>query len=127
MTGVQTCALPISEAVGNVLDNARLHAKSQIKVTATSRDSSLFLTVEDDGGGIQEADYGRVLARGQRLDERSEGSGLGLAITSDIMRAYGGTLSLDRAAIGGLMVTMDWPMAQRRNENGRRINDGQRA
>ena len=116
-----------AEAVGNVLDNARLHAKSQIKVTARVRDSSLFLTVEDDGGGIQEADYGRVLARGQRLDERSEGSGLGLAITSDIMRAYGGTLSLDRAAIGGLMVTMDWPMAQRRNENGRRINDGQRA
>ena len=116
-----------AEAVGNVLDNARLHAKSRISVTAKEQDMGLRLIMEDDGEGIAEADYGRVLARGQRLDESSEGSGLGLAITSDILRAYGGALSLDRAAIGGLKVSMDWPMAQRRNQNGRRVNDRQRA
>jgi signal transduction histidine kinase len=101
-----------AEAVGNVLDNARLHAKSRINVTAEEKDGSLRLTVEDDGQGIAEADFDRVLARGQRLDESSEGSGLGLAITADILRAYGGTLSLDRAAIGGLLVKMEWPAAQ---------------
>ena len=102
-----------AEAVGNVLDNARLHANSKIKVTATGQDTSLRLTIEDDGKGIAEADFGRVLTRGQRLDETSEGSGLGLAITYDILRAYGGALSLDRATIGGLMVAMEWPLAHK--------------
>jgi signal transduction histidine kinase len=101
-----------AEAVGNVLDNARLHAKSDILVTGAQDGTSLCLTVEDDGKGIAVADYGRVMARGQRLDESSEGTGLGLAITSDILRAYGGALSLDRAAIGGLKVTMEWPLAR---------------
>lgn len=101
-----------AEAVGNVLDNARLHAKADISVTALEEGAVLRLSVEDDGNGIAEADHGRVLARGQRLDESSEGAGLGLAITSDILRAYGGALSLDRAAIGGLKVTMEWPLAR---------------
>ena len=108
-----------AEAVGNVLDNARLHAKSRIGVTALERDTDMLITIEDDGAGIAEADYGRVLARGQRLDESSQGSGLGLAITSDILRAYGGALSLDRAEIGGLKVTMEWPIAHKHGENGR--------
>lgn len=101
-----------AEAVGNVLDNARLHAQSRIQVNAAQRDGYLVLSVADDGTGIDAADFGRVLARGQRLDESSEGTGLGLAITSDILRAYGGELSLDRAAIGGLKVTMQWPLAR---------------
>ena len=101
-----------AEAVGNVLDNARLHARSKISVSAVETGASLLLSVEDDGEGIAAADYGRVLARGQRLDESSQGSGLGLAITSDILRAYGGALSLDRAAIGGLKVAMEWPLAR---------------
>lgn len=101
-----------AEAVGNVLDNARVHAKSNIRVTGAQNGTSMRLTVEDDGKGIGAADYDRVLARGQRLDENSQGSGLGLAITSDIVRAYGGALSLDRAAIGGLKVTMEWPTAR---------------
>ena len=105
-----------AEAVGNVLDNARLHAKSRIKVTAAEREMCVRLSVEDDGAGIAEADYGRVLARGQRLDESSEGAGLGLAITSDIVRAYGGSLSLARAAIGGLLVELDWPLVRRPNQ-----------
>jgi signal transduction histidine kinase len=101
-----------AEAVGNVMDNARLHAQSSIQVNAAQKDGQLVLSVADDGAGIDEADFGRVLSRGQRLDESTEGTGLGLTITSDILRAYGGALSLDRAAIGGLKVTMEWPLAR---------------
>jgi signal transduction histidine kinase len=112
-----------AEACGNVLDNARMHAKSKIMITAKELDRRMRMTVEDDGKGISEADYGRVLAPGQRLDDNNQGSGLGLAITADILRAYGGTLSLGRAEIGGLLVTMDWPMAQMRKIGGRREDD----
>jgi signal transduction histidine kinase len=44
-----------------------------------------------------------------RLDERSAGQGLGLAIAQDFMEAAGGTLSLERAAEGGLCVRLAWP------------------
>ena len=101
-----------AEAVGNVLDNARLHAKSKISVTAAEENEFCASPSRMTARELREADFGRVLARGQRLDESSEGNGLGLAITSDILRAYGGALSLDRAAIGGLKVTMEWPLAR---------------
>jgi signal transduction histidine kinase len=101
-----------AEATGNVLDNARLHAKSRVKVKAAADGRRVRLSVEDDGEGISKKDQHRALERGQRLDEAQEGTGLGLAITADIMRAYGGLIRLDHSSIGGLRVIMEWPLAQ---------------
>jgi signal transduction histidine kinase len=100
-----------AEALGNIIDNARLHANSIVKVTGTPSGRRLKLTVEDNGKGVIAANRVKILERGQRLDENTEGSGLGLAITSDIARAYGGTISLDQATIGGLSVRTEWPLA----------------
>jgi signal transduction histidine kinase len=100
-----------AEALGNIIDNARLHAASLVKVTGASSGRRLKLTVEDDGKGVIAANRVKILERGQRLDENTEGSGLGLAITSDITRAYGGSISLDQATIGGLSVKTEWPIA----------------
>jgi signal transduction histidine kinase len=101
-----------AEATGNVLDNARLHAMSRVKVKAVLDGRRVRLSVEDDGEGISKKDLHRALERGQRLDEAQEGTGLGLAITADIMRAYGGLIRLDHSSIGGLRVMMEWPLAQ---------------
>jgi signal transduction histidine kinase len=100
-----------AEAVGNIIDNARLHAASLVHISASVSARRLRFAVEDDGKGVIAANRVKILERGQRLDENSEGSGLGLAITSDIARAYGGTLSLDHAGIGGLKVLLEWPAA----------------
>lgn len=100
-----------AEAVGNIIDNARLHAASHIRISAAVSARRLRFVVEDDGKGVIAANRVKILERGQRLDENSEGSGLGLAITSDIARAYGGALSLDHAGIGGLKVLLEWPAA----------------
>jgi signal transduction histidine kinase len=100
-----------AEALGNIVDNARLHASSVVKVTGTASGRRLKLTVEDNGKGVIAANRVRILERGQRLDENTNGTGLGLAITSDIARAYGGSISLDQATIGGLSVKTEWPLA----------------
>lgn len=105
-----------AEASGNVLDNARMHAKSRVLVTMREEARLCYLTVEDDGPGIPPEDIRRVLERGARLDESSEGSGLGLAITADIIRAYGGLITLGRSSIGGLSVSMRWPLSARTGE-----------
>ena len=62
----------------------------------------LFLNILHIGG----------MARGERLDETVPGSGLGLAICSEIAGLYGGGLSLDAAALGGLEATLDLPRAE---------------
>ena len=105
-----------TEAAGNILDNARAHAKSRIVVTVARNGRFCSLTVDDDGSGIADQDMSRMLERGQRLDETDGGTGLGLAITSDIARAYGGLISLGASSIGGLSVTTTWPLSVRTEE-----------
>lgn len=101
----------LEEVLGNLMDNACKWARSRIVVHSESRDGRLVLDVEDDGPGISEEDIGRVLERGQRLDESREGSGLGLSIVKDIVEVYNGRLALDRSDLGGLRATLDLPKA----------------
>src|SRR5574337_94685 len=62
----------------------------------------LDIRVEDDGPGIPQEQLERVLQRGVRGDERVQGHGLGLAIVEDIVRAYRGSLQVDRSTeLGG--------------------------
>jgi signal transduction histidine kinase len=46
---------------------------------------------------------------GVRLDESVPGSGLGLGIVRDISGLYGGSLTLDKASIGGLRAVLALP------------------
>ena len=43
--------------------------------------------------------------------ERGKGTGLGLAIARDIVEAYRGELTFDRAPTGGLVVSIRLPVA----------------
>ncbi len=97
----------LSEILGNLLENAARFARSSITVTASADAAGTLITIADDGPGIASADREAALARGARLDE-SGGTGLGLAITSDIVAAYGGTLTLGDAG-PGLTVSIQLP------------------
>jgi signal transduction histidine kinase len=107
--GIYADATDFAEAIGNLVDNAIIHAHSKVAVIGAKRPGSIRITVADDGAGIDAKDRALALERGQRLDESGNGSGLGLAITADIMRAYGGSISLDNSSMGGLAVHLDWP------------------
>lgn len=111
-------ATDYAEAVGNLIDNAMQHARSLVKITGGRQTDAVRITVSDDGSGIAENDRQTALARGHRLDESGTGTGLGLAITADILRAYGGSISLDTSAMGGLAVHLDWPTDKRKTHAG---------
>jgi signal transduction histidine kinase len=100
----------LAEALGNVLDNASKWARSQIVVTVVREDGDVAVRITDDGPGVSSQDLSSVLTRGKHGADINGGSGLGLAITADIAAAYRATLSLDRAAIGGLEVTFRCPV-----------------
>jgi signal transduction histidine kinase len=97
------------ELVGNLMDNACKWARSLVTVNAEpAANGRLVVTVEDDGPGIKPEERARVL-EGVRLDESVPGSGLGLGIVRDISGLYGGSLTLDRASIGGLKAVLTLP------------------
>jgi signal transduction histidine kinase len=95
----------LAELMGNLLDNAVRHARTEVRVSiSTPVDGAAVLRVEDDGPGLEEAQRAAVMRRGVRLDTSSGGAGLGLSIVSDIVEAYGAVLELSAAAGGGLAV-----------------------
>ncbi|HSM29349.1 MAG TPA: ATP-binding protein [Woeseiaceae bacterium] len=105
------------ELAGNLLDNACKWCKSRVSITvqpaegAEGRRGGMRLVVDDDGPGIPEEAADALLERGTRLDEATPGHGIGLAIVRDIAKSYGGTLTIDRSALGGAKITVDIPPA----------------
>lgn len=100
----------LEEMAGNLMDNACKWAKGRVIVTVVRRSGRIFrLTVEDDGPGLAPEDLGRVLSRGERLDESVPGSGLGLSIVRDIAKLYGGEFVLEKAGLGGLRTVLTLP------------------
>jgi len=106
------------ELTGNLLDNAFKYGRSRVRVSGgvvedgaerTSTRPGLWLTVEDDGPGIDESQWERLLQRGVRGDERVEGHGLGLAIVSELVSAYGGTMDIGHSELGGARVSVSIP------------------
>ncbi|MBO9726749.1 MAG: HAMP domain-containing histidine kinase [Novosphingobium sp.] len=99
----------LGEMLGNLLDNAAKWASSHVQVTATERDRMLEIVVEDDGPGLGEAALKQVLLPGLRLDERGDGHGFGLPIARELAELHGGTLALQKSALGGLRAALLLP------------------
>ncbi|MEQ8514942.1 MAG: ATP-binding protein, partial [Chromatocurvus sp.] len=96
----------LMEVLGNLMENACKHAVSRVRVTANPSREGFAITVEDDGPGVPDDLRDRLLERGTRADSRHPGQGLGLAVALDIVRSYGGVLSIDASGLGGAAVTM---------------------
>lgn len=106
----------LTEALGNLMENACKWCRSQVRVSAAlgaaaggTRLRSLEIVVEDDGSGIAERDRARVLERGVRADEQVSGHGLGLAMVRDMVELYGGRVVLGSSPLGGARVALTLP------------------
>jgi len=98
------------EMIGNLFENACKWSRTSVRVGLEVRPDRRFaVTIEDDGPGLPPDRRADVLRRGERLDESAPGSGLGLAIVNDLAGAYGGQLSLEDSALGGLKATLELP------------------
>ncbi len=99
------------EIAGNLLENACIWCKRRIRAVAEYEEAGQILTlaIEDDGPGLDPSRYDEVLKRGARLDESRPGTGLGLSIVDELVRAYGGKLSMGASSWGGLRVEVRLP------------------
>jgi signal transduction histidine kinase len=89
----------LTEALGNLTENAARHAQGAVTVKARAEDGVVALAVIDDGPGIPPERAQEALRRGGRLDQ-SGSAGLGLAIVGDIADAWGASLSIEAPAHG---------------------------
>jgi two-component system, OmpR family, sensor kinase len=81
----------LREALANLLDNARRHARSRIEVTVGRSAVRAGFRVRDDGPGLPPGTEEEVFERFASLDDRG-GTGLGLPIARVTARALGGDL-----------------------------------
>ncbi|HLM21518.1 MAG TPA: ATP-binding protein [Propionibacteriaceae bacterium] len=92
----------LRRALGNLVDNAVRHARTQVEVAAYLDHGQAVISVCDDGPGIAAEDRERVFERFTRLDHArgrgSGGAGLGLAIVRELIIRAGGTVAFTAAA-----------------------------
>lgn len=105
----------LREMVVNLLDNALRYTPDQGMVTMRihREQDQAILQIEDNGPGIPEPERGQVFERFYRvIGTPAEGSGLGLAIVRDVVDGAGGSVALEDASSGGLLVTVRLPAAE---------------
>jgi signal transduction histidine kinase len=85
----------LAGALVNLLDNARRHGASRVRIEVRAG----LLRIRDDGPGVDSA---RRLALNQALERQAyDGvTGLGLMMANRVARAHGGTLKLRKSAEG---------------------------
>ena len=100
----------LTEALGNLAENAVRHARSLVGVSARREGKSIIAKVCDDGPGIPPDQQAEALRRGSRLDVSGPGAGLGLAIAGDIAEAWGAALAFENEE-GNFVVALRIPAA----------------
>ncbi|MFM7460700.1 MAG: ATP-binding protein [Burkholderiales bacterium] len=105
----------LERVLANLLDNALKHSPPNqvIDLTVTADDSRVCISVRDRGPGVPEATLGQLKQPFFRVDSARNadegGVGLGLSIVDNLMRAYGGEVSIANHPDGGLVVTLALP------------------
>lgn len=105
----------LSQAVGNLLDNAIKYTPrgGVVGLSVSARTGGAELAVRDTGPGIPAADRGRVLDRFVRLDtsRSTPGHGLGLSLVASVARLHRAKLTLSDQG-PGLCVRLEFPRAR---------------
>jgi two-component system sensor histidine kinase MtrB len=103
----------LERIVGNLLDNAFIHASGASTTVTVSADAGVLrIAVADEGPGVADSDLDRLFDRFYKSDSAGRGgSGLGLAIARQHARHLGGDLTVRRGMARGLVFEVMVPVA----------------
>ncbi|MFB4285321.1 sensor histidine kinase [Nonomuraea sp. MTCD27] len=111
----------LRQVISNLVTNAIVHTEpgSPIIVRAGAGTDRLFVEVVDAGPGLTpeqvehvfERFYRADSARSRRRSAEDRGSGLGLAIVQALVRAHGGSVTVDSSPASGSTFRVELPLA----------------
>ena len=103
----------IKRCLANLIDNGLSYGK-KIEILSNKTTKNIIIFVDDDGPGIDENEYEKVMKPFYRIDksrsQNKSGVGLGLSIANDIIRSHGGNISLEKSPLNGLRVKISLPL-----------------
>jgi signal transduction histidine kinase len=96
----------IRQVIVNLLGNAVKYTPpgGHIRIALTEEESSVVVSVQDDGPGIPSEDIRRIFREFYRAEgaaQQAEGTGLGLSIARHIVQLHGGHIEARRLPQGG--------------------------
>ena len=102
----------LQQVLVNLLMNAIQASKSgdNIKVTTHTDNENLYITVSDQGTGIDTTNKEKIFDPFFTTKNIGEGSGLGLSISIGIMQYHNGSLKLNNNQQGGVDAIMQLPL-----------------
>jgi len=107
----------------NLIENAYVHSdlvveKLEIDVTVTMEDDWIYLSVDDNGVGVEKHERRMVLERFQRgSNNHSQGSGLGLSLVTQQVEIHSGTVEIMESPKGGARVRVALPVIEGTDSN----------
>ena len=128
------CADPFlfRRMIRNLLDNAIKYSRQKIMVTVYVKNKLLFIEIKDDGPGLSEEKietYGRkqrsrfmnnihsIENTDNNMPPYCEVSlGLGSVIVSNIVKKFGGQLTIQNAPKAGALITISLPVKEEENQ-----------
>jgi two-component system, sensor histidine kinase RegB len=101
----------LTQALLNMLDNAADESPEQVILNAHWDTKMLTITIRDFGKGLTEETQ-QQLGKPFFSSKQEEGMGLGVYLTQSTLARYGGRLALQNQAEGGVLTTLQLPLAQ---------------
>ena len=110
--------MKIGQVIYNLVDNAiKFSPKGgQIQITVYDKNDKIFVSVKDEGSGIEKEKQNKVWDRFYKSDtsrgKDKQGTGLGLSITKEIMKAHGEHIDLISTEGAGSEFVFSLPKVQ---------------
>jgi PAS domain S-box-containing protein len=79
----------------------------QVTITVSKTDENALISIRDTGGGISSENLKKIFT--PLYTTKSKGMGLGLAVTERIVKAHGGTITVDSQVDSGTTFTVKIP------------------
>lgn len=127
----------IKQALVNLLSNAVKFTLSGgtigLKITGNKKRNQAYLTVWDNGVGINNSDIKRLFQPFTQLDSGLDrehtGTGLGLALTAQMVRLHGGRVDVESTpGVGSrFTITLPWDRSKEKEIQNKDISDGERS
>jgi two-component system, OmpR family, osmolarity sensor histidine kinase EnvZ len=103
--------------LGNLLENARKHAKSKVWIETLSTSQEVKILIHDDGPGIAPELHDTIFEPFFRIDDArnldDDGVGLGLSLVKEVIAAHQGSISVGVSPLlTGALFTITLPIIE---------------